>query len=44
MVSACRRRILAALVAEAERAGGLIKGDEVFAGALFLQMHWESLS
>lgn len=45
MVSACRRGILAALEAEVERAGGLVRGDEVFACVLFfLQMHWESLS
>lgn len=45
MVSACRRGILAALEAEAEGAGGLLKGDEVFAKPLFfLQVHWESLS
>lgn len=35
MVSDCRRGILAALEVEAERAGGLRKGDEVFACALF---------
>lgn len=35
MVSACRRGILAALEAEAEGAGGLLKGDEVFAKPLF---------
>lgn len=35
LVSACRRGILAALEAKAERVGGLMKGDEVFACALF---------